>query len=353
MSSMTYGKYNRKWLRLARVFYPLASLILFLFPALAKYILKRSLKNVKGVHVSVASLSFTPFAFKVIAKGILIQENTARADAHVYFSADALELQIEPGALWHGEVIASITCTTPFVSILQKVLSNVKVAPGNPLLRLNIGMDVTLRKVEIIEGKITYTGASSETPFSVTADRIELIARDISTLPAWSTNAALNIRAHLYGGVFEAAMSADLLSRTPDFVLDTDIRGVNMVLLNDFFQKYGRFDVSSGTMNMHSEVKAMSGKFGGYVESVIEDLHVLGPEDKGDNILRYLWEGLVGLMLDVLKDHRTDELKTCINFEKPFKDPEVHVGVAVREVLANAFVHGLTPYLRNEVKINL
>lgn len=274
-------------------------------------------------------------------------------DPKVYLSLASLEIDIAAAKLWSGEISAAINCEEVQVAIIKELFSKISVAPGNPLLRLDLGMDITLRRLDILKGRVQYWDDTTEPSMSVLVDKIYITARDVSTIPERRSSADINVRAQIYEGTFQAAMTVDLLSRTPDFILDTNLTGVNMVLLNDFFQRYGRFDVSSGTLAMRSEVRAMAGRFGGYVDSVIEDLHILGPEDRGDNLLRYLWEGLVGFMLDVLKDHHTDELKTRINFEKPFADPEVQVGKAIGEVLANAFLHGLTPYLRNQVKINL
>lgn len=347
------GKYNRKWLRLAWLLYPLASLLCFLFPFLPGYILRRSLRNVKSISVSADRIRLVPFKFKIVVGKLLIQQQSSLSDPGVYLSIRDLKIDVVAARLWSGEICATIFCADPDVAVIKEMFADLSVQPGNPLLRLNIGMDITIDKVTLTNGRVRYSDTTISPAWSVSVDQIDLTAMDISTAPDRQSNAALNVRARIYEGIFQATMTVDLLSHTPDFVLDTDLSGVNMLLLNDFFQRYGRFDVSSGSMAMRSEIKAMAGKFGGYVESVIEDLHVLGPEDKNDNILRYLWEGLVGLVLDIMKDHRTDELKTRIEFEKPFKDPEVQVGKAVGEVLANAFLHGLTPYLRNEVKIDL
>lgn len=347
------GRYNRKWLRLIRVLYPIVSVICFLLPFLPVYILRRSLARVKGVAISVGKIRLTPLAFKIRIEDVLLKEHMNAEDPKVYLSLATLEIDIAAAKLWRGELSAAITCDEARVAIVKELFSKITMAPGNPLLRLDIGMDITLRRLDITKGRVQYWDETTQPAISILLDQIYISAKDISTIPERQSNADINIRAQIYDGTFQAAMTVDLLSRTPDFILDTNLIGVNMVLLNDFFQRYGRFDVSSGTMAMRSEIRAMAGRFGGYVDSVIEDLHILGPEDRGDNLLRYLWEGLVGFMLDVLKDHHTDELKTRINFEKPFKDPEVQVGKAVGEVLANAFVHGLTPYLRNQVKIDL
>ncbi len=346
-------RYNRKWLRLIRIFYPLVSLICFLFPFLPGYVLRRSLRRVKGVAISVGRIRITPLAFKIKVEDLMLKEQVDLDDPKVYLSARTVEISIVSAKLWGGEVCGSVAIKDLSVSVYKEMVSKIQMTPGNPLIGLNIGMDITISRLDISNARLQYTDETVSPALSVMIDQTYLSAKDISTVPHRQSNADINMRAQVYEGVFQAAMTVDLLSRTPDFVLDTNLSGVNMVLLNDFFQRYGRFDVSSGTMAMTSEIRAMAGKFGGYVESVIEDLHILGPEDKQDNILRYLWEGLVGFMLDVLKDHHTDELKTRINFEKPFKDPEVQVGKAVGEVLANAFLHGLTPYLRNEVKVNL
>jgi len=47
---------------------------------------------------------------------------------------------------------------------------------------------------------------------------------------------------------------------------------------------------------------AKEGKFVGYVKPVIEELKVLGPQNRKDTFFQKIWESLVGVVSTVLKN---------------------------------------------------
>src|SRR5207344_136845 len=100
--------------------------------------------------------------------------------------------------------------------------------------------------------------------------------------------------AEVYEGKFNMDMKLNPLADRPTFDLNARLDNTNLVLLNDFFKAYGKFDVNKGTFGLYKEVAAKEGAFKGYVKPVIKDLDVVGAEDQKDNILQKLWEEIVG-----------------------------------------------------------
>jgi len=98
-------------------------------------------------------------------------------------------------------------------------------------------------------------------------------------------------------------------------------------------------------------VAAKDRKFAGYVKPIIKDLDVLGKDDRKDNLLQKLWEGIAGTAADVLTNHRKDQLATKVPFHGDLKEPDTNLWYAIGSVLRNAFIQALQPAIDSEINI--
>jgi hypothetical protein len=347
-------KYNRKWLRLAFALYPIVSIVCFVFPFIPRYVINKLLTGLKGFTGHAGSVTITPFAVHITAKDFyldIIKPDTK--ERRIFISAESIMVSLSWIRLWSGTLSGVIKCTAPSFTFSKDDFSGVGM--NNPMYGIDIGMDILLEKLEIAGGRFEFVDEATTPTVALLVNNISLTVSNVSTviLPDTGFLSDIILRGDLYEGRLDANMKVNLFSRTPDFSLNAGISDVNMVLLNDFFRAYGKFDIHSGVMGMHSEIESRDGRFRGFVESNIKELQILGPGDNKDSIGKYLLKSLIGVVTELLEDHTTDELSGKINFDESFQNPEIHIGRAVIEVLANAFVHGLTPYLRNEVKIDL
>jgi hypothetical protein len=147
-------------------------------------------------------------------------------------------------------------------------------------------------------------------------------------------------------------MKLNALAVNPTFELNAEMKNTNLVLLNDFLEAYGKFDVNRGKFGLYTEIAAKNGKFVGYVKPVITDLKVTGPEDRKDTFFNKIWESLVGTAGVVLKNQQKDQVATKIRLEGNFKNPHSNTLDAIWGVLRNAFVVALTQSIDNEIDIN-
>jgi hypothetical protein len=147
-------------------------------------------------------------------------------------------------------------------------------------------------------------------------------------------------------------MKLNALEEKATFDMNTELKNVNLVLLNDFLKAYGDFDVNKGTFGLYSEMAAKEGKFKGYVKPIIKDLDVVGPQDRKDNFMNKVWEQVVGAAGVILRNQRKDQVASKIELQGNFKDPKTNTLNAVWEVLRNAFVQALVPSVDHEININ-
>ncbi|HXR80636.1 MAG TPA: DUF748 domain-containing protein, partial [Saprospiraceae bacterium] len=171
--------------------------------------------------------------------------------------------------------------------------------------------------------------------------------RDTSALPA-----KIDATANVYDGQLVLKMRADALAEDPTYDMNIEVVNAKLVHLNDFFKAYAGFDVNQGTFGMYMELAAKDRKFIGYVKPFIKDLDVVGPEDKRDNILKKIWEGVVALAADILEAPKSEAIATKVPLVGEYDDRRIGIWYSVWAVLKNAFVQALYPALDNQVSLN-
>jgi hypothetical protein len=161
----------------------------------------------------------------------------------------------------------------------------------------------------------------------------------------------IKAEADVYGGTVTFNMRIDALADDPTYDMNAEIKGASLPRLNDFFQAYADFDVNKGTLGLYLEIAAKDRKFIGYVKPVITDLDVAGPEDRKDNILKKIWEGLVGIAGDVLENPETGKIATKIPIAGAYDDKDIGIWYAVLAALRNGFIQAIYPALDYQVTI--
>ena len=332
--------------------------IAYIFPFIPKYFVNKVLAQITGYKGRAEGVYFSPFSMNIRLKGLvldIIDEQTRQK--YCLLSAQEIVISMNKKSFSGGEIQGAIKIIAPTFTFSNSSAKAVKdnMGSGNPLYSMNAGVNITIQDIEIQKGKIIIIDSSVKPEVMIEGNNISLAASDIHIAKNadYTFPAKIYVSADICEGRIDAKMEVKLQSRMPDFYLEAGVRDIKMPCLNNAFLAYGGFDIHKGIMTMHSEITAKDGRFKGYVESLISDLEMRGPEDNHDSLAKRLREILIGGVMDLLEDHSTDELNTKIKFDKSFKNPEVHILLAVLEVLANALVHGLSPYTKNKVQINL
>jgi hypothetical protein len=104
-------------------------------------------------------------------------------------------------------------------------------------------------------------------------------------------------------------------------------------------------------MSLYTEIATREGAFSGYVKPLIEDLDILGRDDKEDPLLHKLWEGLVGAAGSIVTNPKEDQVATKIPMQGRLEDPDILTWAAVIDILRNAFIRALEPAIDREIDI--
>jgi hypothetical protein len=128
------------------------------------------------------------------------------------------------------------------------------------------------------------------------------------------------------------------------------IENTQLESLNGLLRTQGKFDVVGGTFSLYSEVKVQGGYIDGYVKPLFRDVNVYDAEqDKGKNVFRKMYEGIVGGVAKLLENRR-DEVVTVVSLKGPVDDTHSSTFQVVVGLVRNAFVQAILPGFERELE---
>jgi len=272
-----------------------------------------------------------------------------------FLGAELIDLSVEWGALFDGGIVGELEIEKPQLRFTLDQAEPADVQKDTASLGdlLKDFMPLRINRLALHDGRIEYADPGSQPPLDLALTNVESVAKNLSSIAEEGRllPATIDATATLYGGAMKFNMAMDPLSRQSMFDMNLDLEGMELRQVNAFFQAYADFDVNSGSMSLYTEIATRDGAFKGYVKPIIKDLDVLGKEDKKDNVLRKLWEGIVGTAGAILTNPGEDQVATKIPLEGRLDDPNVRTWVAIVDLLRNAFIRALEPAIDREISI--
>jgi hypothetical protein len=331
--------------------------IRLILPYVVLHYANKTLANMKGYYGHIENIQLSIYRGAYILNHMYLDkiDSSSRKQSR-FFRSRTIDLAVEWRALFHGSIVGKLVFdSTELVFTKDKVeLGDVRKDTSDFRQLLKSFMPLKVDRFEVGNGTIRYIDNGSKPKVDVFLKNTHILARNLTNvsndkveLPSTVSASAL-----VYEGTLNFNMKLNALAVNPTFELNAEIKKTNLVLLNDFLEAYGKFDVNRGTFGLYTEMAAKDGKFVGYVKPEITDLKVTGPEDRKDTFFHKIWESLVGAAGVVLKNQKKDELATKIRLEGNFKNPHTNTLDALWELLRNGFVVALTPSIDHEININ-
>jgi len=330
-------------------------LIRIFLPAIVLYYSNRMLANMDGYYGHIRDIDLNLYRGAYIIDSIYINKvDSVKNIQTPFIGSKAIDLSVEWQSLFRGRVVGELEFIEPTLLFTKDKaeLSHVSKDTNDFRKILKSFMPLKINRFDITNGKLAYKDLTSNPKVDISMNHTYVTAlnlsnvRDTSILPSLVT-----ARADVYQGKLNMEMKLDALSKSPLFDLNAKVEKTHLPELNDFFQAYAKIDVNKGEFNMYTELAAKDGKFTGYVKPIIKDLDVLGPEDRDDNFLRQVWEGLVGLVGFIVENKKTDQVATKIPLTGTFDNADIGVVTAIIELLRNGFIHALYPSIENQINI--
>ena len=203
--------------------------------------------------------------------------------------------------------------------------------------------------IDVHDGFVQYIGPVADVRADIPFTAVNLSIHGLTNRSIPKHISPIDMTATVFEG--HAVLRANLLplADTLTFAVTLELRGVNLVLLNNFLRRYARVDVSQGRLDVYAELGVARNAFKGYIKPILKDLDFLDASDKHSTLLQKMWERGVALALNLLKNQRKGEIATKIPFQGTLENPNVSVGAALLGIFKNAFIRSVRPSLDNVI----
>lgn len=306
-------------------------------------------------HLDAIHLSLFRGAYQV-AGFYLDKIDSAQKKQVPFVSVNTIDLSLEWGALFHGKIVGELFFDGPTIEFTKDKVEPKQVVKDTTTFRqlLDIGMPLDVNRVEIDNGSVHYKDLTSSPLVDISMNNIHVVAENLRNTvdPLQDLPASIVADAEVYHGNVHLETKLNLLADEPTFDLQAECKHLQLPELNNFFKAYGKFTVEKGDFSVYAEVAARDGGFKGYVKPLIKDLSVLGPDNKDENVLTKLWEGVLDAVAWVLKNKGEDQLATKIPLEGRFDNPHPNILYTIFALLRNGFIEALNPALDYEINIH-
>jgi hypothetical protein len=306
-------------------------------------------------HVDCIHFAFFRGAYQV--EGMYLDKlDSATKKQTPFVSVNMIDLSLEWSALFHGKIVGKLYFDSPIVNFTKDKVTPTQVIKDTTTFKqlLDVGMPIDVDRVEIENGQVHYKDLNSSPLVDISMNSIYVLAENLRNTvdPLQELPSSIEANATVYGGKVDAKVNLNLLADDPTFELEAECKHLNLPGLNSFFKAYGKFTIDRGDFSVYSEVAAKDGGFKGYVKPLIKDLKILGPDNKGENVLTRLWEGILDAVAWIFKNKKVDQLATKIPLEGKFNDPKPNIGFIIYALLRNGWIQALNPSLDYEININ-
>ena len=344
-----------KILKIALVILVLIIAFRIILPYWVLDFVNKRLANINGYYGHVDDIDIELYHGAYEVNSIYINRvDTATNKQTPFFSAPVVDISIEWRSLFKGRIVSEIDFHSPALRFTEDKAEPKQLEKDTNDFRrmLKTFTPFKVNRFEVFDGKIQYVDNTVTPKVDVELDNAHILARNLSNVEDTSLLPAKVVaNADVYGGSLDFNMRINALAEHPTYDMNAEIKNASLVRLNDFFKAYADFDVNKGTLSLSLEIAAKDRKFIGYVKPVISDLDVVGPEDRKDNVLRKLWESLVGVAKDIVTNPRTENIVAKVPIVGEYGESRVGVWYAILTALQNAFIQAIYPALDYQVSI--
>jgi hypothetical protein len=350
-------KKKRRWLILGSIVLLLIIFRLFL-PTIVLHYVNKQLAQIPDYRGHVADIDISLYRGAYQIKGIELNKLSGKVQ-EPFFYCDMIDLSVQWGALFEGEVVGEIVFASPkitFVSGPTKEQSQTDIDSSWVDVVKDL-IPLRINRLEIQNGEVHYKDLHSNPKVNLFVQNINALALNLSnsadstkTLPS-SVDATGNT---LGKGEFTFHMDLNPLEEPTMFDLNAELKNVQMTELNDFLRAYANFDVSGGTFGLYTELASKNGQFEGYVKPVMKDLEVVewGKKEEG-SILQKAWETVIAAGTELLENRgkEKEQVATKVPLSGKMDNPQIDIFTTIGTLLKNAFIQALMPSIDESVNI--
>jgi hypothetical protein len=342
----------------------LASVIVLLIaarlvaPIFVLRFVNNTLAGLDGFTGHVADIEIGLWRGAYVIKGVEIEKTTEK-EPIPFVSVDRADISVQWGPLLHGSLVGEIELYAPKLNLVAERKKETKAedkVEKREKDRLAKGEETTwqtqvkelvpldINRIAVIDGEFHYQDLYSSPKVDVPVKNINGEITNLTNSESLSEDmvARANFRAAALGSHnISLSGSMDPYAQKPTFALKAEAEELQFTKLNDFLKAYANVDAEKGTLSIYSEIEAKDGRFNGYIKPLTRNLEILSWSKEKEGFFGKLWEGVVGVVKDVVENDEKQQVATRIPFSGRVDNPEADVFQTVLVVLENAFIEAL------------
>ncbi len=323
-----------------------------LLPIWARAYVNRKLSEVEGYRGHVTEVDLHLWRGAYTLHGVEVK----KVEGHVpvpFFAAPTVDLSVEWSELFHGAFVGEIHFERPKLNFVNsKNPDNVQVGVDKPWTeKIRELFPVRINRCTANEGEVHYRDFSRSPKVDVVIDRVDVVATNLtnSLKLSKSLHADIEVKGRpLRDGTLGMNINLDPYAAKPTFTMKTEMAGIPLVKLNDFAKAYASITFEGGTLRLATQMESEQGKFRGYVEPVFDNMSIFDPSHDSDNPIDFIWQGIVGGITRIVRNHPKDRFGTRVPIAGNFDNPTPAILETVFNVVRNAFVKAFSGTLGNE-----
>ncbi len=326
-------------------------------PTIVLHYVNKEINTIPGYqgHVDNIGISLWRGAYQI--NGITLNKLSGEVPVP-FFASQKIDLSLEWGALIHGAIVAKVKFYEPVINFVSgpTEASSQSGMDSSWIQVVRNLMPMDINRVDIINGEVHYRDFHSTPNINIFLSNINAKATNLrnkvdkdKVLPS-----AISASAKCFQtGNLTLDIALDPLNPQPTFELKEEIRkDVQLTALNNFTEAYLKFKITSGTLEIYSNVVAANGAFDGYTKPLFHHIEVETNIKENKNIWHWLIANGAQFITNLFSNHKHEQqFATRIPIHGTFKSPNPDNWAAIGGVIKNAFIQALTPTLDSTLHI--
>lgn len=200
-----------------------------------------------------------------------------------------------------------------------------------------------------LTGQLGVVNKATDPSYRLFLDNLDLRLTNLSNQFSHGEARARLQGSFMGSGATQIAAAFRPETNGPDFDLDVKIEGTRLAALNDLLRVYGNFDVAGGSFSLYSELHVKNDQIDGYLKPLFKDMDVYDRrQDKDKNLFRQMYEGLVGGVMNLLKNQPRQQVATRADLSGPVENPRASTWQIIVRLVQNAFLKAILPGFEQE-----
>jgi hypothetical protein len=206
------------------------------------------------------------------------------------------------------------------------------------------GLMFRVDRLDIVRSNFGFVNKTANPSYRVFLNDTSMTLTNLSSLPSGETSQAKLTGKFMGNGPVSADFKLQPTRPGPDFDLAIEILETDLKTMNDLLRAHGNFDVTAGRFSMYSEISVKNRQIAGYVKPLFQDITVYDArQDRDKNVLRKVYEGVVGGVARVLQNRPREEVATRVEISGRLENPNAGIVETVVGLVQNAFFKAILP----------